>query len=89
MASILIQQKVKDFSTWKDIYESRSGFRASSGALSSQVYREVDDPNQVTLIFKWDSLANAQKFASSPQLKASMEEAGVLGAPSVSFLNEA
>jgi len=34
-------------------------------------------------------MENALKFAQSPELKASMEAAGVLGTPVVHFLNEA
>ena len=57
--------------------------------LSAQIYRDASDPNMITTINKWDSLANAQKFAHSPDLKAAMEKAGVVGAPTVYFLNEA
>lgn len=88
MASMLVQHKVKDFMAWKKVYESVAGFRASSGELSDQIYRDASDPNKLTLIFKWDSLANAQKFANSSELKAAMEKAGVDGPPSIHFLNE-
>jgi quinol monooxygenase YgiN len=89
MASMLVQHHVKDFAAWKKIYESVAGFRKSSGEMSDQIYHDASDPNKLTLMFKWNSLANAQKFAQSPELKAAMEKAGVDGAPSISFLNEA
>jgi heme-degrading monooxygenase HmoA len=89
MASILIQNTVKDFANWKKVYDSQAALRVSSGELSDQIYREESDPNSVTLVFKWNSLANAQKFAHSPELKAAMEKAGVDGPPNIRFLNEA
>ena len=89
MASMLIQHKVKDFVEWKKVFDSAIGLRTSSGELSAQVFRDASDPNSITTINKWDSLENAQKFAHSPELKAAMEKAGVAGAPSVYFLNEA
>ena len=89
MASILIQQQVKDFSAWKKVYDSKKDFRASNGALSSQVFHDAGDPNKVTVVLKWDSLAKAQKYAASPELKANQELAGAQGIPSVSFLEEA
>jgi quinol monooxygenase YgiN len=52
------------------------------------IYRDANDPNNLTLIFKWNSLANARKYAQSPELKAAMERAGVQGPPSIFFLNE-
>ena len=89
MASLLIQHQVKDYAAWKKVFDSAIDLRTSNGELSAQVYRDVSDPNKVTTINKWNSLANAQKFAHSPELKAAMEKAGVVGAPNVSFLNEA
>jgi quinol monooxygenase YgiN len=89
MASILIHHSVKDFAEWKNVFDSAKIMRTSSGELSAQVYCDASDPNKITVINKWDSLANAQKFAHSPELKASMEKAGVVGAPTVYFLNEA
>ena len=88
MASMLVQQHVKDYAAWKKVYDSAAELRASNGALSDQIYREASDPNKLTIIFKWNSLANAQKYAQSPELKAAMEKAGVDGPPAISFLNE-
>jgi quinol monooxygenase YgiN len=89
MATMLVQHKVKNFAEWKKGFDSAIEFRKSGGELSAQIYQDASDPNKITVVNKWDSIANAQKFAHSPELKAAMEKAGVDGAPSVSFLNEA
>ncbi len=89
MASMLIQHKVKNFAEWKKVFDSVAGVRASAGELSSQIFRDSSNPNSLTVINKWNSLENAQKFAHSPELKAAMEKAGVEGPPTVYFLNEA
>jgi len=89
MATMLVQIKVKDFAEWKKVFESGSDLRTSNGELSHQIYNEASDPNKIIAIYKWNSLANAQKFAQSPELKAAMMEAGVQGPPNVYFLNEA
>lgn len=89
MAVLLIQHHVKDYAEWRKVFDSVLSLRKSSGELSAQVYRDVSDPNKLTMVNQWDSLANAQKFAQSPDLKAAMEKAGVDGPPVVSFLNEA
>jgi quinol monooxygenase YgiN len=88
MATMLITHKVKNFSDWKKVFDSAFEMRKSSGELSAQVYQDAGDPNMVTTVNKWNSMANAQKFAQSPDLKAAMEKAGVEGHPSVYFLNE-
>lgn len=89
MASMLIQHNVKNFSEWKRVFDSVAGLRATNGEISAHIYRGESEPNRVTAIFEWDSLANAHKYAQSPELKAAMEKAGVEGAPSIYFLNEA
>lgn len=85
---MLVQHKVKDYAAWKKVYDSVKELRTSSGELSDQIFRDSSDPNKITLLFKWNSLANAQKFAHSPELKAAMEKGGVEGAPNVTLLNE-
>jgi quinol monooxygenase YgiN len=91
MATMMIQIKVKDFAAWKKVFDSDTGvsLRKSNGELSHQIFQDASDPNKVVAIYHWDSLANSQKFAQSPELKAAMEKAGVQGPPMVSFLNEA
>ena len=89
MASMLVQHSVKDYATWKKVFDSMAEMRASSGELSDQIFKDASDPKKLTLIFKWNSVANAQKFAQSAELKAAMEKAGVSGPPTISFLNEA
>jgi quinol monooxygenase YgiN len=89
MASILVQHTVKDYAEWKKVFDSAKDLRTSSGELSAQVYRDASDPNKITVMNKWDSMANAQKFVQSPEMKAALEKAGVVGAPAVYFLNEA
>lgn len=88
MATMLVQHQVKDFKAWKEVYDSVTDLRTKNGELSDQIYRDANDPNSLTLIFKWDSLANAQKYAQSPELKAAMARAGVEGPPNIYFLNE-
>ena len=88
MASMLVQHHVKDFMAWKKVYDSVADFRHSSGELTDQVYHDASDANKLTLLFTWDSLANAQKFAQSAELKAAMEKAGVDAPPVISFLKE-
>jgi quinol monooxygenase YgiN len=89
MAIVLVQHKVKDFAAWKKVFDSAVDLRKAGGELSAQIYRDASDPNKLTVFNKWDSMENAHKFVQSPELRASMEKAGVEGQPVVTFLNEA
>jgi heme-degrading monooxygenase HmoA len=88
MASMLVQHTVRDYSTWKTVYDSVKGLRTANGELSDQIFHDASNPNRLTILFKWNTLANAQKWAQSPELKAAMVKAGVDGAPVISFLSE-
>ena len=89
MVSMLVKSKVKDFQAWKKVYDEAAGLRASFGGGADQVYQDVNDPNTYFAIIEWESLDKAQKYAQSPELKAAMEKAGVIGPPAIYFLNEA
>ena len=88
MATVVVQIKVKNFAEWKPVFHLGSELRESNGELSHKVYQDSSDANKVTIVYAWSSLAVAQKFFVSPELKALMDKAGVQGPPSISFLNE-
>ena len=85
---MLVQHKVKDFDEWKKVFDSVSDLRTSNGEQFYVIYSDESDPNNITAMFKWDSIEKAQKYAQSSELKEAMENAGVAGPPSISFLNE-
>ena len=89
MAKMLVHHKVKDFNAWKAVYDSVYDLRKANGELTDQIFREENDPNSLTIIFDWDSFENARKYAGSPELKAAMEKAGVMGPPEIHFITEA
>jgi len=89
MVTMIVQHHVKDFATWKSVFDSMSDLRISNGEISHKVYRDTMDPNKLTVINTWDTLEKSQKFAQSDELKAAMGKAGVEGPPNISFLKEA
>ena len=89
MAYMIVKNSVKDYDTWKSVFDSKSDLRKSSGEKSHQILREVGDANNLVVVNEWDSLDRAREFAASPELKAAMEQAGVTSKPEISFLEEA
>lgn len=89
MAYMLVQHEVEDYETWKAVFDSKADLRRTNGEQSAQIFHDADDPNKLTLLFEWDSLERARTYARNPELKAAMQEAGVRGAPTIYFLNEA
>lgn len=88
MTHVIASHKVEDFATWKKAFDSFADTRKSFGEQSFQILHQSNDPNDLVMVFGWDSQANAEKFFHSEELKNAMENAGVTEPPKVQFVNE-
>jgi heme-degrading monooxygenase HmoA len=79
MIVMAIKHKVRDFGSWKSVYDSFPP--TAAGALFARVNRATDDPNDVLVVTGWNAAADAQAFQSNPELGKKMAAAGVVGAP--------
>jgi quinol monooxygenase YgiN len=86
MSYMLVQHEVEDFARWKAVFDSKVDLRKANGEISAQIFHDAQDPNKLTLLFEWDSLDRARQYAQNPALKAAMQEAGVIVAPTIHFL---
>lgn len=87
MAHMLIRHKVQDFDKWKAAYDAHRQTRVASGLTDLHLWRNVDDPKELILLFEAADVAKAKAFASSPDLKEKMTAAGVIGLPEFFFLS--
>ena len=85
MVNVIVRHKVEDFGKWKPVYDEHASARNEAGCQSAQVLQNGDDPNDVAIVFDWDSLDNFKKFSVSEDLKNKMQEAGVAGKPDFYF----
>ena len=88
MPYVSVRHKVKDYAAWKSAFDAFAENRKAGGEKHYWILHPIDDPNDLVLFFEWDTVENAQAFLSSPQLRETMGEAGVLEAPEVDFLEE-
>jgi hypothetical protein len=86
MNYILIRHKVADFAKWKPVYDGHASARASAGLKEEHLLRNIDNPNEVILLFSAEDLNNAKAFAASPDLRERMQTAGVSDQPDIYFL---
>ncbi|MEA2573821.1 MAG: hypothetical protein QOH93_1119 [Chloroflexia bacterium] len=88
MAYLIVHHTVEDYDQWKPVFDGHASARKEHGSKGAQVLRSVQNPNEIVSVFEWDSIENAQAFASSPGLREAMQNAGVIGRPEVIFLEE-
>lgn len=88
MPYVIMRTKVEDYARWKPIFDEDSGNRKAGGSQGGQLFRNTQNPNEVIIIFEWDSLENARQFSHSPALMRKMQESGVIGQPDIFFLEK-
>jgi quinol monooxygenase YgiN len=86
---IYIRHDVTDYAAWRKTYDAFDAKRRKMGVTGQAVYRSIDDENDVTVTHDFTNAEKAKAFASSPDLKAAMENAGVKGAPQIWFTTRA
>ena len=89
MTYLLIRHRVAEFTAWKKAFDAHAPARAAGGLKDKDVLHEVDEPNQVVLLFEVTDMAKAKEFANSADLQSAMKGAGVTDKPDVLFLTRA
>ena len=88
MVTTILTHEVKNFDEWKKGFDSHETVRQQAGVKINGVYSSVDNGNHVTIIAEFPSVEAVRGFMSSPDLKASMENFGVIGMPEAKILNK-
>ena len=88
MPYMVIRHKVKDFTTWKPFFDEHGTTRAAQGCKGGRLFRGAGVPNEVVILFEWDSHEKAREFIQSEDLRANMSRAGVADTPDIYFLDE-
>lgn len=88
MIQVLVHHEVNDYRSWRSVFDAAIDFRHVGGERSCRVFRKSGDPNNLTLLFEWEGLEEAQRYMNSQELRDKMKEAGVIGTPEIEFLSE-
>ena len=81
--TIVVVHRVESYTTWKPFYDSTAPWKLPFGWRRGTVLTAIGDRNNVMLIEDFDTLDDAKKFASSPDFKAAMGNAGVVYTPDI------
>ncbi len=89
MVTAILNHEVKDYDEWRVVFDADEERRLKAGVKMKKVFRELDNPNKITMIGKASSLEAFQSFMNNPELKEKMEQGGVISMPEVKFVNRA
>ena len=85
MTTLFVRHQVADYSKWRQVFDGFAPTQKTLGVQDQAVYQAIDNPNDITVTHEFATLAAAQAFGSSPELRSAMHDAGVAGAPTVWF----
>jgi len=88
MIYLLIQHEVADYPVWKAAFDSALDWRTKNGERGCRIFRGVQNPNDLTLLFEWENFEKARLFIASDELKTRMASAGVKTTPRIDYLTE-
>jgi len=84
----IIQNEVQDFTAWKKIFDADQPAVEAAGAKLLGVYRDVDHPNKITMLYEAPGIDVYDKLMSDPYRQAQIQKAGVIGMPTASFMTK-
>lgn len=86
MKMLAVNHDVEDYDKWKAAFDS---FPPSlGGAKFHRINRNVDNPNNLTIVMGFATVEEAKAFMNNPELKEKMEEAGVASPPRFELFEE-
>jgi quinol monooxygenase YgiN len=86
VAAAMISHEVDDYAGWKKVYDSVAAARQKAGIIGAAVNRRLDNPNHVLVYHQAETKAQLEAFFASAELKAAMKQAGVKGAPVITYV---
>lgn len=85
MTHLHIRHRVRNYEVWKSEFDNLINIRRASGEKSYQIFRSEEEPNNLVLLFEWDSFVNAMAFLDCEILEEAMLLGGVVEPPEVYF----
>jgi heme-degrading monooxygenase HmoA len=76
---LLERHKVRDYDRWRGVFDADSAGREAAGCRGARIFRDAEDPEEVVVLFEWDSLESARRRIESATLTRKFEEAGFSG----------
>ncbi|HSV39995.1 MAG TPA: hypothetical protein VLI04_14650 [Nocardioidaceae bacterium] len=86
MYVLAINHDVENYEQFKGVFDSFPPQRG--GASFHRLNRNIENPDNITVVAGFETLEGAQGFRDNPELKAAMGGAGVTSAPRFEIFEE-
>jgi hypothetical protein len=86
MVYLLVRHKVRDLEKWKVVFDAHANARAARGIRTRFLFRNMEVPDEVILMFEAQELSTLREFSVSPEFHRLALETESFGEPDLSFL---
>ena len=88
MITVIVSHEVKNYLDWRKVYDEDENNRSKAGINLKSVYQSTDNANMITMIGEAPSVEAINNFMANPELKAAMQQGGVISKPEVKLMRE-
>jgi len=78
MLTMLVRNRVRDYSRWKSVFDSQGLAAREAGLALTDLWRDIEDANNVFFLFRVSDLEKARAFISDPKSAEVGKAAGVI-----------
>jgi hypothetical protein len=79
---------VANYKAWRKVYDDFAPVQKAKGVTAQAVYQAADNPDDITVTHDFATDEAARAFVNSEELKSAMQNAGVVGSPTIWFTNK-
>lgn len=73
MAYVMVQHKIGKWSEFESIFKDDGERRRMLGSKGGKLFRSVDDPEMLFVVFQWDTVEGAKRFRDGLETHEAME----------------
>jgi hypothetical protein len=88
MALLTVRHVVRNYDDFRAVYDSIGELQRQWGVTAESVHQLAGAPNTVLILHHFATVAQADAFLTSRELRAAMQRAGVEGDPRVEIYVE-
>ncbi|MDI3408141.1 hypothetical protein [Streptomyces cavernicola] len=89
MPFLLIRQKFADYAPWREAFDSLDEQRKALGLETVAVMRNMQDPSEAVVLFRFDDIERVKQHFPSPALEEAWRRGGVVeGSSEATFLQD-
>ena len=84
---LIVMHDVEDYEKWRPVFDADEERRLANGLHIRGLLQNTENPNSLLIVGAYDDVEVAKAMIGSEEMIEKMAESGVIGEPSVSFIN--